>query len=102
MVSLITSTKAQKLLANNVRARRLELGLTQAGLSERSGVCLPTLRKFEQKSLISLESFLKLLMALGALDDVQNILRPDKTTFSSIDDVLKEDKQTTRKRGWRK
>lgn len=35
------------------------MNLTQEGLAERSGVPLSTLRKFEQKGMISLDSFLK-------------------------------------------
>ena len=70
MISLITPSKAQKKLAENVRLRRLDMELTQEGLAERSGVPLPTLRKFEQKGAISLESFLKLQMVLGGLEGV--------------------------------
>ena len=55
----ISSSKAQKKIAENVRERRLQMDLTQEGLAERSGVPLSTLRKFEQKGNISLESFLK-------------------------------------------
>jgi transcriptional regulator with XRE-family HTH domain len=64
MVSLITPSKAQKKLADNARQRRLNMDLTQEGLSKRSGVPLPTLRKFEQKGLVSLESYLKILMVV--------------------------------------
>ncbi len=68
MVSLVTPSKAQRKLAENVRQRRLGMDLTQEGLAERSGVPLPTLRKFEQKGAISLESFLKLQMVVGGLE----------------------------------
>lgn len=57
MVSLITVSKAQKQIAEHLRMQRLAVGLTQEGLANRAGVSLPTLRKFEQKGLISLESF---------------------------------------------
>lgn len=102
MVSLITASKAQKKIAENVRALRLNKGLTQAGLSERSGVSLPTLRKFEQKGLISLESFLKLAMVLGSLENLIEATKPSDENFSSIDDVLKDKKDKTPQRGWRK
>ena len=85
-----------------MRTRRLEMGLTQEGLAERSGVSLRTLRKFEQKGLISLESFLKLAMALGCLEDFVNAAEPSETEFTSIDDVLKDNKIKTPKKGWRK
>lgn len=102
MMSLITVSKAQSKLAEYVRSRRLEMELTQEGLASRSGVNLRTLRKFEQKALISLESFLKLAMALGILEDIVNAAQPSKTEFASIDDVLKNNKKKTPKKGWRK
>lgn len=102
MVLLITSSKAQEKLAATLRLKRLNRDLTQKGLSERSGVPLPTLRKFEQKGTISLGSFLKLLMVLGGLEDILKILEPSQTAFSSIDDVLDADNTPSRKRGRRK
>ena len=102
MVSLISISKAQRKLSENIRDRRLFMELTQEGLAERSGVPLATLRKFEQKGIISLESFLKLLMVVGGLEDVIHILKPSKPNFTSIDDVLKDTHTLSRKRGHKK
>ncbi len=97
---LITVPKAQKKLAEHLRSRRLGLNLTQAGLAERSGVPLPTLRKFEQQGMISLESFLKLLMVVGGLDEMLKAIQPAPMQFASIDEVLSaENSITRRKRG---
>lgn len=100
MISLISVSKAQNIIAEHTRARRLNMGLTQAGLAQRSGVSLPSLRKFEQKGAISLESLLKLLMVLNGLEELVNSIKPTQSEFSSIDDVLK-DKKKTPKKGWR-
>lgn len=102
MLSLTTVAKAQEKIAENTRLQRLAIGLTQQGLAERSGVALPTLRKFEQKGLISLESFLKLQMVLGGLENVIKSIEPNTSEFSSIDEVLEANKKPTRKRGSRK
>ena len=101
MISLITITKAQEILASQLRTKRLVTGLTQKGLATRSGVALATLRKFEQKGLISLESFLKLLMVLGGIDEIIQAVELKQKEFLSIDDVLKSDIENTRKKGWR-
>lgn len=101
-MSLLSSAKSQKKLANNARAKRLQMDLTQVGLANRSGVPLRTLRKFEQEGAISLESFLKLYMVLGGLDDIIKASAPMETAFSSIDEVLEAPKTKTRKRGTRK
>ncbi len=99
---LISLSKAQKMIADAVRDRRLLMELTQEGLAERSGVALSTLRKFEQKGLISLDSFLKILMVVGGLEELLDALKPDKPSFNSIDDVLKQDDTIIKKRGRRK
>ena len=102
MLSLITPTGAQKMLAAHARSRRLQMDLTQEGLAQRSGVPLPTLRKFEQKGSISLDSYLKLQMVLGGLEDILAAMRIKDVKFSSIDDVLKADSMPVRQRGRRK
>ncbi len=101
MESLITLSRAQQQLTIHLRARRLQQGLTQEGLAKRSGVSLPTLRKFEQKGLISLESFLKLLMVLDGLEEIVSALEPKNRDFQSIDEVLHPSPVKKRKKGWR-
>ena len=76
--------------------------LTQEGLAERSGVPLATLRKFEQKGAISLQSLLKLLMVVGGLEEIIDVLKPPKPNFTSIDEVLKDRNSISRKRGRKK
>lgn len=88
-------------LASNLRERRLGLGLTQAGLSNRSGVPLGTLRKFEQTGQASTEALMKLLMTLGAAESVLKASEPEPTAFASIDQVLDAAPGSLRKRGWR-
>ena len=102
MMSLITISKAQSLLAENMRTKRLQMGLTQEGLAKRAGISLRTLRKFEQEGLISLESYLKLLMVLDKLDSIIEATKPGEKEFDSIDDVLKAEKKKIRLKGWRK
>ena len=100
---LFTSlSKAQKTLVQNVRERRLQMDLTQEGLAERSGVPLSTLRKFEQTGMVSLESFLKILSIVGGLEEMIEGLKPSTPVFKSIDEVLKNDKKTVKKRGSKK
>jgi len=99
----ISPAKAQRKLAQSIRARRLNLELTQEGLAERSGVALSTLRKYEQKGVISLDSFLKLLSVVGGLEELVTSLEPPKINFKTIDDVLKEnDNVAKRQRGRKK
>lgn len=101
MIAVLTSTKAQMQLAQNLRERRLAMGLTQAGLAARSGVALGTLRKFEQTGAASIEVLIKLLMVVGGLEQLVEASAPDTPAFSSIDDVLDAKDRPRRKHGWR-
>jgi transcriptional regulator with XRE-family HTH domain len=100
--SLISPAKAQRKIADNTRAHRLQMGLTQEGLAERAGVALPTLRKFEQKGTIALESFIKIHMVLGSLEAILKATQVNDPVFSSIDEVLEVDSKPARQRGKRK
>ncbi len=99
MIVFITPTKAKVALAENMKERRLALNLTQAGLSERSGVALGTLRKFEQSGAISIDNLLKLMLVVGGLRKIVEASAPDQGKFSSIDDVLSGKTRPIRKRG---
>ena len=101
MITFITPTKAKMAIAENMKQRRLALNLTQAGLSERSGVALSTLRKFEQSGAISIDNLLKLMLVAGGLRKIVEASAPNQTRFSSIDDVLSGKTRPTRKRGSR-
>lgn len=98
----ISLSKVQRKIVESIRDRRLQMELTQEGLSERSGVPLSTLRKFEQKGVISLDSFLKILSVVGGLDEMIEALKPKQQHFKSIDEVLKSEEKNSRKRGSRK
>lgn len=100
-MALLTVAKAQKQLAEQMRTKRLAKGLTQEGLAVRADVSLSTLRKFEQKGVLSLESFLKLSLVLGDLECVVEATKPQEEQFTSIDDVLADGKQMPKK-GWKK
>jgi transcriptional regulator with XRE-family HTH domain len=101
MIALMTPAKAKRTLADNVRARRLAMDLTQAGLSKRSGVALATLRKFEQSGAVSVDALFKLMFVVGGLDEVIQASAPSQTNFSSIDHVLSGNEGSKRKRGSR-
>lgn len=94
---IVSLSKTEKKVVNNIRKRQLQMNLTREGLAERSGASLPTLRKFQQKGLISLDSYLKLLSVVCGLEEIFDILKPKEQSFKSIDDVLKSGKKTIKK-----
>ena len=85
-------------LAARVKARRLELDLTQEGLATRAGIKFATYRRFEQTGEISLRGLLRVAFALGALHDFDALF--NHRQYRSIQEVLQE-QQHPRKRGKR-
>lgn len=84
-------------IAQQMQAKRLSFNFSQKTLSERSGVSLSVIKKFERTGKISLESFLKLALVLDFLKKLKELFdEPAPETFKSLDDLLKDN---TRKRG---
>ena len=83
-------------IAARVKARRLELNLTQEGLASRAGVKFATYRRFEQTGEISLRGLLQVGFALNCLDEFNDLIAQKQ--YQSLDDVLNE-QRVNRKRG---
>ena len=84
-------------IAKTAKDKRLALNLSQNSLSERSGVSLGVLKKFEHTGKISLESLLKLALVLDSLSDFLELFRPlAPEELRSLDEILN---QKSRKRG---
>lgn len=97
---LKTSTETVAELAQRAKSMRLAQNLTQAGLEQRSGVSLGSIKLFERTGKISFESLVKIAIALGASEGFDGLFQPNLTENRSIDDLLKDAKASTgRKRG---
>ena len=97
MISNIdTPETVMRNIAEQARARRLQVGFTQEGLANRSGVSYGTLKKFEHTGQISLKSLLKIALVLDVLDDFKTLFVKNTTSFESLDELLKEEKKPKR------
>ncbi|MBU2644664.1 helix-turn-helix domain-containing protein [bacterium] len=94
--SLYTSPEIAVILANRLKELRLSKKWKRTTLAKRSGVSVASLIRFEQKALVSLENFLKLVNALGRLDEIERLLLP--SVAKSIDE-LEQQVANTPKRG---
>lgn len=86
-------------IADGVRAERLRRGWKQETLSVRSGVSLPTVRRYERTGRTSIQNLLKLCLALDRLDEFFEIMAPPRA--STLDELEARAAATTpaRKRG---
>ena len=97
MISIKSPFEMANEIAKKAREKRLNLNLSQQTLSEKSGVSYGTLKKFEQKGQISLESLLKIAMALGQMDQFEHLFaKTDDKLPASLDELLDDN---PRKRG---
>lgn len=94
-----TTPELMRDVAIAAKTRRLSDNLTQTGLAQRSGVSLGTLKKFERTGKISLESLLKIAMALGATQGFALLFAaPAAAGVRSLDELLKRPKERQRGR----
>ena len=64
-------------LGARLRALRLQRDITQARLSERAGISRPTLRALESSGKGSLETFARVMYALGREQELDALSQPD-------------------------
>ena len=86
-------------IASRVKMRRLEMNLTQKGLSARAGIPLPTYRRFEVTGEISLSNLIMISVVLGMTPDLEIIF--SERRYQNIDEVINAEKIRARKRGRR-
>ena len=94
--NILTPNDVAKQIAARVKARRLELNLTQEGMAARAGLKFATYRRFEQTGEISLKGLLQIGFALNILSEFDALFAQKQ--YQSLDDVLNE-QNVIRKRG---
>ena len=94
--NISTPDDVAKQIATRLKARRLELNLTQEGIAARAGLKFATYRRFEQTGEISLKGLLQIGFALNALSEFDALFAQKQ--YQSLDDVLNE-QNVIRKRG---
>lgn len=82
-------------LVRKIRRYRIEIGITQKDLSSIAGISVRSIQRFEKGEDISLENFIRILIALG-LSDMVNASVPDMDERPSA--YLNKSKNQTRQR----
>ena len=75
-----------KELVKKIKQHRKKLKISQAQLASKSGVSLGSIKRFESKYEISLNSFIKILIALNLEQDLENLFT--QKNYNSIDEVI--------------
>lgn len=82
-------------IAKNEKAKRKQLGYTQEELARRSGVSLPSLRRFEQTGEVSLSSLLEIAIVLGDQNGFLNLF--PQLEYRSMEELLNAENKKSRR-----
>lgn len=93
----ISSKELMQLLAERLKARRLEKDLSRPALAELSGVPAPTIARFEQQYAISMRQYIDLAMALGYADQLQVLMQ--EPIYKTMEELEMIRNNQNRKRG---
>ncbi len=75
-----------KEFVGKIKQQRKLLKISQVQLATKSGVSLGSVKRFESKYEISLNSLIKILIALNLEKDFENLFT--QKTYNSIDEVI--------------
>ncbi len=81
-----TPNDIAKEFVEKIKQKRKMLKISQVQLVTKSGVSLGSLKRFESKHEISLNSLIKILIALNLEKDFENLFT--QKTYNSIDEVI--------------
>ena len=76
--SIATSNQIEVFLCSRLKKIRLTRNFTQAQLAKESGVAIGTIRRLEEGKSVSLNTFIRILMALDLQQNLETLL-PDPT-----------------------
>ena len=81
-----TPNEIAKNLADKIKKNRKKLKISQEILAQKSGVSLGSIKRFETKYEISLQSLIKITIALDLDNDFENLFT--QKTYTSINEVI--------------
>lgn len=93
----ISSVELMQQLADRLKTRRLEKGLSRQALAEISGVPAPTIARFEQQHAISMRQYIDLAIALGYVDQLQVLMQ--EPIYKTLEELETINNNKNRKRG---
>lgn len=83
-----TPGEIDMIIAERIRTIRRRRKISQEKLSEKSGVSLGSVKRFESSGQISLISLTKIAIALGIQQELENLF--DEVPFLSIEEIINE------------
>lgn len=85
---LLSPREIQNQIAENLKVKRKVKKISQQELSVISGVSYGSIKRFENNGEISLQSLVKIAMALGCEEELLNLFKMNE--YASIQEVINE------------
>lgn len=83
-----TPQEVENLISSRIRLIRKRKKISQAQLSEKSGVSLGSVKRFENTGDISFKSLIKISIALGIENEIIDLF--EQVPYESIEEVINE------------
>jgi transcriptional regulator with XRE-family HTH domain len=91
--------EAKRELARLAKETRLARGWKRETLSDKTGIPVSTLKRYETTGEIGLQQFLKLVFVIGDINRLKSVFEPEKPVYVSLDELIKDREKPKRKRG---
>ena len=100
MLSFIVSipTEIGQELGRRLRVQRLAQSLGQIELAQRAGVSAGTIKNLEGKGQASLQSLLRVVAALGLIDELQDLFIPKVRSIAEMERAEQAQRQRAPRR----
>jgi transcriptional regulator with XRE-family HTH domain len=92
-LGLATADEILRTLGERLRQQRLTQQLSQHELAQMAGVALGTVRKLEQSGVSSLETVVRVVQALGLVDELQGLFLLKRNSFEEITQAAQPQRQ---------
>lgn len=88
-----TSSELCKEIATRIKAQRMRLELSQPELAQRAGVALGTVSGFEKTGKATLDTLLRLIIALGLTKELEPLFLQKPTSIKELEEASKPVRQ---------
>lgn len=96
--NLATANEIGSVLGERLRRQRLARELQQRELAARAGISETTLRNLETRGVCTLETFIKVIMALGVADELAGFLETRHESIQAMEAASSPRQRVRRKR----
>lgn len=93
-----TATELGQEMGRRLKAQRMKLGVSQPELAQRAGVALGTVSTFEKTGKTTLETFMRLVIALGLVTELENLFTIPVLSIRELEESLEPPRQRVRRK----